>query len=221
MIDDAKLYNRDYFDGYYVNDKLRDSQYLQEEKRVRERTNFGTILDIGCGVGGFLQTFDDRWTKYGYEPSEFAAETAKGRGIYMFRNLNAVNSESMDVVILRGTLQHMAKPIETLQQATRILRKGGMLVILATPNTDSLVYKIWGELPPLDAPRNWIVFGKKMLVNILKRFEYKDIEVLHPYWGTPYANPVSDFTKFFISLLFGYRKFPFPNNMMEIYAVKK
>jgi hypothetical protein len=38
---------------------------------------------------------------------------------------------------------------------------------------------------------------------------------------TPYANPVSDFFKFFISLFAGWRKFAFPGNQMEIYAVKK
>jgi SAM-dependent methyltransferase len=221
MIDDRNLYDDSYFNGYYVNDKKREAMYLQEEARIRSRSNFGSVLDVGCGVGGFLQIFDDRWFKYGYEPSEFAAEKAAKRGIIILRNLNAVESNSMDVVILRGTLQHMNKPVETLAQVTRILRKGGLLAILATPDTDSLVYKIWGKLPPLDAPRNWILFGGKFLTNILTRLEFGNIEVLHPYFGTPYANPLTDFTKFFISLFFGWRKFAFPGNQMEVYAVKK
>lgn len=220
MIDDSSLYNRNYFDGYYLNDKRRDAMYMQEEKRVRVRSDFGNVLDVGCGVGGFLQIFDDRWYKYGYEPSEFAAEKAAGRGIHMVRNLNIVESGSMDVVILRGTLQHMSKPIETLAQATRALRPGGLLVILATPDIDGIVYKIWGELAALDAPRNWILFGNKYLKNILVRLGYGEIEVLHPYWGTPYASPLSDFWRFFVSLFFGWRKFAFPCNMMEIYARK-
>lgn len=219
-IDDAELYDRNYFNGYYVNDKKREAMYKQEEGRVRLRSDFGDILDVGCGVGGFLQTFDDRWNKYGYEPSEFAAEKAAGRGINMVRNLHAVSSESMDVVILRGTLQHMDNPVVTLFQVSRILRKGGLLAILATPDTDSLVYKIWGELPPLDAPRNWILFGNKFLCNILIRLGFGGIELLHPYLETPYANPAKDFWKFFISLFFGYRKFAFPGNQMEIYARK-
>jgi SAM-dependent methyltransferase len=221
MIDDAKLYDRNYFNGYYEHDPLREKMYLQEEVRVRERSNFGSVLDIGCGIGGFLQTFDDRWQKFGYEPSEFAAEKAATRGISMFRNLNTIGSESMDVIIFRGTLQHINKPVETLAQATRILRRGGLLVILATPDIDSLVYKIWGELPPLDAPRNWILFGGKYLTNILTRLGFENMEILHPYWNTPYARPLYDFTRFFVSLLFGWRKFAFPGNMMEIYARKR
>lgn len=220
QIDDAELYNRDYFNGYYLKDPKRELQYLQEEVRVRERSNFGTILDVGCGVGGFLSVFDDRWEKHGYDPSEFASDKAAKKGIETHRNLNSINSECMDVIILRGVLQHMSKPIETLQQVTRILRPGGLLVILATPNTDGIVYKLWGNLPPLDAPRNWCLFGAKSLTNILKRFEYKDIEVLYPYWGTPYAHPLRDLWNFVLSLIFGWRKFPFPGSMMEVYARK-
>jgi SAM-dependent methyltransferase len=218
--DDKDLYDKNYFNGYYENDKLRDAMYLQEEARVRARSNFGDVLDVGCGIGGFLQTFDDRWKKFGYEPSEYASEKAAGRGIHMERNLNAISSNSMDVIILRGVLQHMNKPLEELAQCTRILRPGGLLVILATPDTDSLVYKIWGNLPALDAPKNWVLFGHKFLVNILLRLGYVEFEILHPYSGTPYARPMKDFWNFFVSLFFGWRKFPFPGSMMEVYCRK-
>jgi hypothetical protein len=59
-----------------------------------------------------------------------------------------------------------------------------------------------------------------MLANILKRLEYDELEVIHPYLGTPYARPLKDFSKFVISLFFGWRPFAFPQNMMEIYARK-
>jgi SAM-dependent methyltransferase len=220
-VDDKHLYEREYFDGYYLNDKRREAMYKQEYKRILERTHFGRVLDIGCGVGGFLQTFDDRWDKYGIEPSDFAAEKAKAKGINMLRNIQSVGYDFMDVVIFRGSLQHINFPMRELSQATKSLRPGGLLVILATPDTDSLVYKLWGRLPALDAPRNWILFGNRMLSNILKRFEYDEIEIIHPYLGTPYANPVNDFSKFSVSLVAGWRPFAFPGNMMEVYARKR
>lgn len=219
--DDRYLYERDYFDQYYLLDKQREVMYLQEYQRIQKRTNFGRVLDIGCGVGGFLSVFDDRWTKYGYEPSEFAASKARARGINMIHTIQSVDFEFYDCVVLRGSIQHINFPMRTLTQATRVLKPGGLLVLLATPDTDSLVYKLWGNLPALDAPRNWVVFGNRFLSNILKRLGYSDIEVLHPYWETPYARPLHDLSNFFISLFFGYRKFAFPGNMMEIYAVKQ
>jgi SAM-dependent methyltransferase len=220
-VDDANLYEREYFDQYYLLDKQREAMYLQEHKRIVARCNFGKILDVGCGIGGFLQTFDDRWEKYGFEPSDFAAEKACGHGITMLRSVQSADFAFFDVVIFRGTLQHINFPMRALVQAARILKPGGLLVILATPDSDSLVYKLFGQLPALDPSRNWILFGNRFLSNILQRLEFSNIEVLHPYWDTPYARPWLDFSKLILSIFVGYRKFAFPGNMMEIYAVKK
>lgn len=127
----------------------------------------------------------------------------------------------MDVVVFRGTLQHINLPMGALGQATRVLKPGGLLVILATPDSDSLVYRIFGNLPALDAPKNWVIFGQRCLMNIVERLGYVNVTVYHPYWGSPYASPLKDFALFFVSLFLGWRKFAFPGNQMELYAVKK
>ena len=228
-VDDRNLYDRRYFDEReYSLDKKRQVAYEQELVRLQEfylRTHpfiGGNALDIGCGVGSFLDVMDSRWKKYGYEPSEFAAEQASKKGVEMVRALNTVQAETMDLVVFRGTLQHIGEPMTALMHASRALRPGGVLAVLATPDADSLVYWLFGNLPALDAPRNWCVLGSRNLSNILgHRFCYKSIITIHPYWQTPYANPVSDFTNFGLSLLFGWRKFAFPGNMFEMYAVKE
>jgi len=225
MMDDKSLYDKSYFDGYYIGDCKREKAYHDEHDRImaqylKNHTGIGgIILDIGCGIGGFLNIFDDRWEKLGVEPSEYAAEKAMKKGIKIIRGVETLPAESADLVILRGSLQHISMPMQTLGHAVRALKRGGLLVILATPDTDSLVYKIWGRLPPLDAPRNWVLFGHRMLANILKRLGLT-AEFLYPYWETPYARPLSDLLKFCLSLIFGYRPFAFPGNLMEVYAVK-
>lgn len=218
--DDAYLYERPYFDQFYINDRKRDAMYLQEYRRIIAKRDFGNVLDFGCGVGGFLSLWDDRWTRYGIEPSEYAAEKARQNGITILADIEQVQNESMDVVVFRGTLQHINYPMRALAEAARVLKRGGLLVVLATPDADSLVYQTFGTLPALDAPRNWVVFGHRCLTNILARLGFGDIEVLHPYWGSPYADPPRDFLNFIKSLFFGYRKFAFPGNQMEIYAQK-
>lgn len=222
IVDDKYLYEAPYFKEHYTLDRKRDAMYLQERDRIKKYfPHGGLILDVGCGVGGFLATFDDRWEKYGVEPSEFAYKKASRKGITMIQSINSVNFDQFDVVVFRGSLQHINYPMASLTHATRALKSGGLLVILATPDTDSIVYKLWGDLPALDAPRNWVLFGHKSLTNILKRLGFSDIRVVHPYLGTPYANPPVDFLKFFLSLIFGYRKFAFPGNQMEVYGVKQ
>lgn len=222
VVQDKYLYEAPYFEQYYKNDPKRDAMYLQERNRILKYfPNGGTILDVGCGVGGFLNTFDDRWVKYGIEPSDFASDKAIRKDITILTDISYVNFDQYDVVVFRGSLQHINFPMASLVHATRSLKKGGLLVVLATPDSDSLVYKIFGNLPALDRPRNWILFGHRFLHNILLRLGFDNIKVIHPYWETPYANPIMDFTKFIISLIFGYRKFAFPGNQMEVYAIKK
>ncbi|HND49681.1 MAG TPA: class I SAM-dependent methyltransferase, partial [Anaerolineales bacterium] len=179
------------------------------------------VLDVGCGVGNFLTKFKEHgWECYGVEPSKYAREQCKNKGIVAYEDFSKFKDNSFDVVIFRGTLQHISCPIQTLDEATRVLKVGGELVILATPNSEGLVYKIWKTLPALDAPRNWVIFGESELRNILQRLGYYNVRSVFPYWGTPYAHPVRDLFKFVVSLIFGYRKFAFPKSMMEIYALK-
>ena len=218
-MDDHDLYGADYFLKHYQIDPKRHAMYKQEHARILARVpNMGSVLDIGCGVGDFLGMFDDRWEKMGFEPSQYAADVARRKGVVIVHSLEKVEDESVDLVVFRGTLQHINTPINDLAEATRVLRHTGMLAILATPDINSLVYKLWHDLPPLEAPRNWVLFDGHYLSNILRRLGYNDVSILHPYLGTPYARPLSDFSKFFISLFFGYRKFAFPGNMMEVYA---
>ena len=226
-IDDVDLYGTQYFQSHYVSDPKRDEMQKQEYNRfMTMKPPFpdgfeATVLDVGCGVGNFLSIFKEQgWKCYGVEPSSYARQQAARKGIFAYESLRYFSRESVDVVIFRGTLQHINYPMEALVQATRILKTGGTLVILATPNTEGWVYQIWKTLPALEPARNWVLFGNSELTNILKRLNYSHIQSVFPYWDTPYANPIMDFLKFAISLLFGYRKFAFPKSMMEIYAIK-
>lgn len=222
MTSDKHLYDSDYFlDRSYGHDPKRDAMYAQERARILKRVSPGRVLDVGCGLGDFLVGFDDRWEKWGIEPSDYAREKARKKGITMAPDIGGLDFEQFDLVIFRGTLQHIDFPMRALTQAVRVLKHGGLLAILATPDADSAVYQLLGTLPALEAPRNWIVFGHRCLKNIMVRLGLQDIEVFHPYWSTPYARPVIDLLKFTYSIFFGFRKFAFPGSMFEMYGVKK
>lgn len=207
-------------DHAYGLDQQRAEMYIQERRRLLAYKQEGSILDVGCGTGDFLAGFSDQFRKFGIEPSRYAAKLAYEKGIEIIQDIPALGSKSADMVIYRGTIQHIDEPFASIRAAIGALKPDGMLVFLATPNAESLCYRMFGSLPALDPPHNFWIPGARELSNVLQNFGAQVIRIEYPYLGTPYANPGRDMLRF-IGRLFGKRaKFPFPKNMMEVYAVR-
>lgn len=202
MIDEIPLYSPEYFNRRNV-DTRRATAYRQDAAKIRQRKpDYKSVLDVGCGLGEFADYLAPE-VYYGYDPFTVGAFHVLPIGMHY------------DVAVFRGTLQHIYNPVEILKQVHDLLAPGGLLAILATPDTDSIGYLRWGTLPALDPERNWIPFGHRILTNVLTRLGFTDIETRHPY-GAPYAAPVRNLWNFITG-----KPDAFPGNMMEIYAVKQ
>ena len=219
-----RLYGPSYFIQRYPSAQAREVMYRLERARLYEFKRGGRILDIGCGLGGFLDCLDDRWEKHGIEPSDFAAAASRQKGI----NVQKWNTdwpltwgdECFDAIVLRGTLQHLDRPMFILWQAHRMLKPGGLLAVTATPNTGSLCFRLFQQIPALDPARNFWLVSDGELVNALKNCGFETTQLVYPYWGTPYAHPLRDCLRFIAALLGFYRPFAWPGNQMECWAVK-
>ena len=214
------LYKEDYFSDRGNNsDDQRIRSYKDEYRKITKYIKKGNVLDVGCGMGEFLELFSENsWNRFGIEISEHAAKAAQEKSISM---INFENTKfSFDLIVLRGVFQHLEYPIYYLDKLSEMLNKGGYIIFLATPNTGSLYYKLFGNLPMLDPKRNFVVPSDVMITNILKNMGFEVEEVFYPYLTSPYSKPIRDHLYFGLSLL-GFRpKFPFWKNMMEIYAKK-
>lgn len=211
-------YGEQYFSERQRDETLRATMRRQEVERVRARTGLtgGTVVDIGCGLGELLELFPpDRWTRYGVEVAASAREVCTADGI----SFDLPSGEGWcDLVVLRGALQHVDRPVETLAAAHRWLRPGGWLVLLATPNAGSPAYRLFQELPALDPPRNFVVFSDRELRQCLLNLGFGEPAFAYPYRRTPYASPVRDHARFALRLLGVRTRFAFWRSMMECYA---
>ncbi|MBI5873612.1 MAG: class I SAM-dependent methyltransferase [Candidatus Omnitrophica bacterium] len=125
------------------------------------------ILDIGCGQGDFLESLNkNKFEKFGIEINKKAYQECLKKKLHVYdQDLKKADfkDDFFDVITLWHVVEHLMDPVETLIAAKRILKKDGILVI-ATPNTDSLGFKLGKKLWfHLDAPRHLTLFGRQSI----------------------------------------------------------
>ena len=151
VCDQRNLYNQDYFKEWaFSGIERRDRAYKKRLKIIEKYKNPGRILDVGCGLGNFLPIARKRgWEVYGIEISSWAAQFIKEKlGFEVFNGqLYEADfpSRFFDVVVMWHSLEHISEPAKVLQEARRILKDEGLLVI-AVPNVDYFVYKFFYRL---------------------------------------------------------------------------
>lgn len=134
----------------------------ENERNARRRLDLiealvpqpGRLLDIGCAGGFFLNAARARgWKTVGQECSVSAVEFATaqfGLEIYpgSFENVR-LPENSFDVITAWDVIEHIFEPHAFIQKCANLLKINGLLV-LGTPNIDSLAYRFRQE--------KWVIF---------------------------------------------------------------
>jgi SAM-dependent methyltransferase len=217
-----RRYDESYF-VLYRDDPNRLAMYRAERSRIEKLKPAGRILDVGCGLGGFLAQFPpDQWERYGVDVAEIAIREARARGIRVndFDRAYDYPDEFFDVIVLRGSLQLIPTPFAVLQECIRLLAPGGVLALLSTPNSNSPYYRRFGTLPFLTPHANFLIPSDIMMRDALRNLGLDVVEVRYPYLDTPYARPWRDHFYYLLSFFGVKRKFAFWRSAMEVYARK-
>lgn len=216
-----KSFDKKYFE-VYQNDKNRESMYIGEIERINQYHSRGKILDVGCGIGKFLSFFEnEKWDKYGVEVSSFAIEESKKLGIkFNEKDQYDYPNEYFDVIVFRGSLQLIPEPFKVIIKCIELLKKGGLIVFLSTPNSNSPYYRRFNTLPMLTPHHNYLIPSDTIVKNALINFGLNVDQVKYPYMEGPYARPLKDIFYYLLSFLGIKKKFAFFKSMMEIYAIK-
>jgi len=213
-------WQEDSYSDRNFNNKLRLLQYDQDKEYIHRFVSNGNICDVGCGTGEFLEYIQWSGSRHGLEISDYAMLAAEKRGVDFKKNiLNQKNY--FDAVIFRGTIQHLDTPFYVIKKAYESLRPGGVIIFIATPNSESILYRLKLKLPALSPDKNFYIPGANELSNALENLDFQLLDQSYPYTQTPYANLVLDHLKFMINLLTPfYIKHPFWKSMMNLVAKK-
>ncbi len=150
-----KLYDQSYSDQQLEQSRAwfevlarNRTELLEQEWGRRPR---GRLLDAGCGYGFFLKEARNRgWTVRGIDysghPLEYAREMF-GLGIVaeeLETAFSGLSDDSVDVVTFWHVLEHLDRPGLILDRVVGALKPGGLL-ILNSPNLDSMIYRLVGR----------------------------------------------------------------------------
>jgi len=173
-----KIYNREYFEKWYLKYYRRRKEYL---RKLWERVKpfiieKGKALDIGCGIGIFLEILkEDGWEAYGQEISPFAIDFCKKKGFKIYtRPLDEcdIPSDSFDLITMWDVIAHLKNPVLYLEICRKILKKNGTFVIKTPLHPMQLflfsnLFSFTGKSKSLiNVPSQIFHFDKKSIKNL-------------------------------------------------------
>jgi len=141
----------------------------------------GKILDLGCGSGEVLGILERAgWEARGVDVDQQAVAYARSKGLKAYSDkLEALRfpDQMFDVIRLRSVLEHLHRPDVTLAELHRILKSGGLLLVVV-PNIRSLHSRLFREKwYHLDLPRHLYHFSLPTLKALLEKHGFSPLSV--------------------------------------------
>ena len=192
---------------------IRKIAIIGKYNLISEMVKRGSILDIGCGTGDFLNKCKNKkWDTKGIEPNDLARKKA-----VEIHDLNVEKSTDLkqlsgvfDVITMWHVLEHVTELNATISEFKRLLSEGGKIII-AVPNLNSFdagYYKrFWAGY---DLPIHLYHFTKNSITKIFKKHGFNLVKTKGMKFDSFYVSMLSEehktgkknfFKSFFIGLI--------------------
>lgn len=147
-----------------------------------------SVLDVGCGAGGFLSHVLERsGARVAGVDFVDLSDHPGLRGVEFHHGLfyeQAVGAGRHDLVTMWHFLEHDYDPVRSLEHARRALKPGGHLVV-EVPRLDSVSFRLFKDRwPGLQAPQHTVLYDKAALIGMVERAGFEVVEHL-PYGAFP------------------------------------
>jgi SAM-dependent methyltransferase len=194
----------------------------------------GKMLDVGCGMGNFLNySLKQGWEVTGVEPAEPARQAAEqllGKNIYSDIREIPENLK-FNVISFWHVLEHIYDIKGVIDHAKNMLTKNGKIAI-ALPNNESFDARFYKEYwAAFDVPRHLYHFNINSFTYFIKNCGLKIIETLPMKIDAYYVSLLSEKNKFntknwLKAIINGYKSNSYAKNNQNnfsslIYIIKK
>ena len=172
----------------------RERMYILDRDFLEETIDHGSVLDVGCGGGFFLDKFNsNKWKRIGLEIDP-------DTGPYAERNFGIkveigtsekmpFEDDSFDVVSFRGSFEHLVNPQLSMGEVARVTPKGGYLYLSATPNVDCFCARLYRQKwNQFDAKEHIFMFSARTLAKLVEPLGFEVVKTMYFYEETPYCN---------------------------------
>lgn len=161
---------------------LRKS-FTEHIKTLQKYQDDGSLLDIGCATGVFMELAARYWQVYGIEISPYASRIAQEKRLKVFNGKlqdSPYTKMKFNVVTLWDTIEHLTNPLETVQLLGKMIKPKG-IIALTTGDVNSLAAKISGRHWHLyNIPQHLSYFDRKTITNLLSKGGFAVREICYP-----------------------------------------
>ncbi|MEO8770384.1 MAG: class I SAM-dependent methyltransferase [Ferruginibacter sp.] len=176
--------------------RIRKRTLAKKMQLVKNETSLqaGTILDVGCGTGAFLNTMQQAgWKITGLEPDEGARKTAQS--LYNIQPLPSpqifeLPQNTFDAITAWHVMEHVHQLHEYVDQLKKIISQNGKIFIAVPNYTSHDAAHYAAHWAAYDVPRHLYHFSPKSM-SVLMEMHGMKVEKIKPMW----------FDSFYVSML--------------------
>jgi 2-polyprenyl-3-methyl-5-hydroxy-6-metoxy-1,4-benzoquinol methylase len=133
---------------------------------IRQMKSSGKLLEVGCARGDFLAAARNHFDVCGLEPNpELAESSAQIAPVYR-GTIETTPWSGFDVIASFHVLEHVDSPRSFMRAAAERLKPGGLLVI-ETPNIDSLPFKLFKSHWRQFIAEHYFFFSPKTITRLI------------------------------------------------------